>query len=230
MKYFYIIILLSLNLFAFEAKKDEAKKDETKYVANTLIENMSVSNKKKRFFTLLVPTVKKVHAEFLKQYINTLKDLQNGTNMPKIIRLKKLYKVSSDEELLRALKPHPKSITLAQAAMESSWATSRFFKKANNVFGVWSVNKKEARVAALEKRGGTKTVWLRKFNSIEDSVREYYKMMGRSKAFKEFREVRYESHDVYKIIKKLNNYSEIKHAYAKELAHVIRYNKLTKYD
>lgn len=225
MKYLYMSLFLSLSLFAFEAKKSE-----TKYLASIVPPKMSVAAKKKRFYTLVVPVIKKVHAEFTNQYNNISRDLKNGTNTAKIARLKKLYKVNTDKQLLLALKPHPKSIAIAQAAMESSWGTSRFFTKANNVFGVWSLNKKEPRIAASEKRGGKRTVWLRKFNTIEDSVRAYYKMMGRSKTFKEFRKVRYESDDVFKIIKKLNRYSELKEKYTKELAKIIKYNKLTKYD
>ena len=95
---------------------------------------------------------------------------------------------------------------------------------------MWSSNKNEPRIAAAEKRGGKKTIWLRKFDSIEDSVRAYYKLMARGKAFKEFRELRYKSEDVHKIVKKLDKYSEIGELYGKELSQVIKYNRLTKYD
>ena len=55
-------------------------------------------------------------------------------------------------------------------------------------------------------------------------------MMARVRTYKDFRAFRYESDDVYKMIKGLRNYSERKDAYVKELASMIRYNKLTKYD
>jgi len=96
--------------------------------------------------------------------------------------------------------------------------------------GIWSDNKNEPRSAASKKRGGTYTVWLRKFSTVEDSVREYYKTIGRSNAYKEVRKVRYESDDVFEIIKKLDRYSELKEKYTEELASIIRYNKLTRYD
>lgn len=218
-------ILLSLTLFA-----SEAKKSETKYIASVVPPKMSVATKKKRFYALLVPAVNKVYEELQEQFRNISKDLEHGTNPQKIAELKAIYKVDTDEELLLALMPHPRSIALAQAAMESSWATSRFFVEANNIFGMWSTSKNEPRIAASEKRGGTRTIWLRKFNTIEESIKAYYRMMGRGQAYKEFRKVRFESDDVFEIIKKLNNYSEIKEKYAVELASIIRYNKLTKYD
>ncbi len=201
-----------------------------KYTAANVPKKMTVAAKKERFYYLLAPAIDKVYNELLVQYKEVKKDLESGSNTGKIKKLKKIYKIKTDKELLLALKPHSQSITFAQAAMESAWATSRFFVEANNIFGMWSVNKNEPRIAANEKRGGTKTIWLRKFESIEDSVREYYKMMGRGKAYKDFRKIRYATNDVNKIVNELGRYSEIGEKYTEELSIIIRYNKLTKYD
>lgn len=221
MKLLLILFLLNFNLFAIELKN---------YKVEVVPQKMSVKEKKKRFYALVQPAVQKVYSELLQQYKNISKDIQTNTNRALIQKLKKQYKVSSDEMLLLALKPHPQSVTLAQAAMESSWATSRFFVEAKNIFGMWSVNKNEPRVAAMEKRGGKKTIWLRKFNTIEDSIRAYYKLMGRANPYKEFRRVRYITNDPFKIITKLNKYSEMGVEYTKALARIIRYNKLQKFD
>jgi len=190
----------------------------------------SISAKKARFYHLVVPAVNKVHKELQNQYFEVLKDINSSKNRDKIQHLKKTYGVKTDRELLVALKPHPKSIVLAQAAMESAWATSRFFIQANNIFGMWSTHKNEPRIAANKKRDGNRTIWLRKFNSLEDSVRVYYKTIAKNKAYKEFREARYKSDDVMKMIKKLDRYSEMGDKYTKELGSMIRYNKLKKYD
>ncbi len=128
-----------------------------------------------------------------------------------------------------ALKPHPVSVTLAQAAMESSWGTSRFFNKANNVFGIWSFNKKEPRIAASGQRG-TKKIYLKKYSNIKESVRDYYKNMGRSFAFKEFRKERLLSNDPLILVTKLDRYSEKGAAYGKALSSMIKYNKFMQYD
>ena len=225
MKFIHIVLLVSFSLLTTNSFASTPK-----YTAKNVPKKMTVAVKKKRFYYLLAPAVDKVYNELSLQYSEVKKDLKSGSNTEKIEKLKATYKVKSDKALLLALKPHPQSIALAQAAMESAWATSRFFVKANNVFGMWSVNKNEPRIAAGEKRGGTKTIWLKKFATIEDSVREYYKMMGRGRAYKDFRRVRYETNDVKKIVKELDNYSEIGEKYIKELASMIRYNKLTKYD
>ncbi|WP_455757164.1 glucosaminidase domain-containing protein [Sulfurimonas sp.] len=225
-KYISIVMLLvffSSSLFGFDS-------NSKKYTAQEIPKNMSVVTKKKRFYYLLVPAVQKVHSELMQNYLRVKKNIIHNTDTAEIEKLKVYYKVKTNDELLYALKPHPQSIALAQAAMESAWGTSRFFREAYNVFGMWSSNKNEPRIAAGIKRDGNRTVWLRKFNSIEESVRAYYKLMAKGKAFKSFREVRYKTKDVHKIVKELHNYSEIGDLYAKELSQMIKYNKLIKYD
>jgi Bax protein len=191
---------------------------------------MSIAQKKKRFYSLLVGPINRVHKELMAEYRSVKADIENGNNLQKIQELKVKYKAKSDLLLLYALKPHPQSITLAQALMESAWGTSRFFVSANNVFGMWSVNKNEKRIPAKYKRNGVKTVWLRKFDTIDDSIRAYYFLMAKGKAYKKFRKVRYETDDVYKMVKKLDKYSELGDIYTQSLSSAIRRNKLTRFD
>jgi Bax protein len=219
----YIVLFISIFLSAQVVH-------QPLYTVANVPKNMSVSTKKARFYYLIVPVVQKVHKELKLKHDSVLKDMKNSQNRKQIQELKKVYRITTDKELLLALKPHPQSIVLAQAAMESAWATSRFFVQANNIFGIWSTNKFQKRIAAKEKRDGIRTIWLRKFDTLEDSVREYYKMIATAKVYKEFRALRYSSNDVIQMVKKLDKYSEIGERYTKELASMIRYNKLTKYD
>ena len=216
MKLFKITLVLALLVFS-----------------NTLIAKdskpMSVKEKKERFRSLIAPAVDHVYKELDAQFIDISKNIKNPKYAKRIASLKKTYKVKTDELLLVALKPHPKSIAIAQAAMESAWATSRFFKKANNVFGIWSFNKNDSRIAAGETRG-TKTIWIKKYIHIEESVRDYYKNISRSFAFKEFRALNMKTDDPYKLVKKLDRYSEMGAKYGKELASMIKFNKFYLYD
>ena len=139
------------------------------------------------------------------------------------------YDVKNTKDLLLRIKPHPKSIAITQAAMESAWATSRFTKVANNLFGVWSFNKSEPRVAANGMRGD-KTIYVKKYDSLTESVRDYYKVLSKGRAFGEFRALNMTSDDPYKLVKKLNKYSERRDKYVKELISVMKYNKFHKYD
>ncbi|WP_345979903.1 glucosaminidase domain-containing protein [Sulfurimonas sp. HSL3-2] len=224
MKYLYILLLLSISVFGETHKHKKAK-----YVANIVPKNMTVQEKKERFFYLVAPAVEKVHNHLMKRYKRIAKDIKEGKELKEVNRLKALYQVKSDAALLQALKPHPQSIVLAQAAMESSWGTSRFFVEANNIFGVHSVDSKEPRIAASEKNG-KRTVWLTKFKSIDDSVRAYYRIMSISKAFEKFRVARVQTDDPHLLVKALDRYSEIGDKYAKQLSQVINHNNLTKYD
>ena len=217
-------------LFAFNLEAVSVEVKEPKYTASIVPKNMSVKEKKARFYYLVVPAIYKVYNELLVEYHTIKANVDANITTPQLLTLKAIYHVETNEDLLLALKPHPKSIAIAQAAMESAWGTSRFFREANNIFGMWSKNKSDKRIAASQKRGGTRTIWLRKFDSLEESVREYYKTMGRAKAYEQFRIYRYRTDDVFTIIMGLDKYSEIGWSYVEALSNMIHYNNLTKFD
>ena len=189
-----------------------------------------ISSKKKKFFSLVVPAIEHVHKEQEKQFKKIKQKIALHEETPQIQKLKKLYRVTNDKDLLLALKPHPQSIVIAQAAIESAWGTSRFFREANNIFGMWSKDPKEPRIAAGVKRNGTHTIWLKKFSTLDESIRQYYITIGRVKDYKEFRALRYKTNNVNQLVKKLNKYSELGDEYTKIISDVIRHNNLTKYD
>lgn len=190
---------------------------------------MTVQEKKARFISLIVPAVDHVYHDLMSQYEDVKGIIDSGKNNSEIEKLKTEYKASTDRELLMALKPHPKSIAIAQAAMESSWATSRFFLEANNIFGVWSFDESEPRIAALKKRGD-KTIWVREYGSIEQSVYDYYRTLARGNAFKEFRKATMKTDDPHVLVTKLDRYSEKGSVYGKELSAIIKFNHFDDYD
>jgi len=190
---------------------------------------MTVQEKKERFRTLIVPAVNNVYQQLMEQYTEIKAAIDAGKSNETIEKLKIDYKVTQNHELLMAIKPHPKSITIAQAAMESSWATSRFFREANNIFGVWSFDENEPRIAALKKRGN-KTIWVKKYDTIEDAIYDYYKTLGRSSAFSAFRETKMQTDDPFILVTKLERYSEKGDLYGEELQQIIRFNKFNEYD
>lgn len=190
---------------------------------------MTVQEKKARFRALIVPAVENVYTSLMTRYKKIKTAIDTGETNAEIDKLKVEYKATTNEQLLMALKPHPKSIAIAQAAIESSWATSRFFIIANNVFGVWSFNKDEPRVAALKKRGD-KTIWVKKYDSIEEAIYDYYRTVGRSGAFAQFRQTRMQTNNPFILVTKLDHYSEKGSLYGKELTAIIKFNKFDKYD
>ena len=231
MKYLILIIVLLANLSTLLVlmEHEEVKKVKPLHTKNVVPKKIGVKEKKKRFYHLLVPAINDVYNELEKQYQSAKYDIENNKNQEKITKLKEKYKVKTDKELLIALKPHKKSIALAQAAIESAWGTSRFFIKANNIFGVWSTNSKQKRIAAQKKRGKT-TIWVRKYDNLDEAIRDYFYLLSSSPKYRKFKELNYKTDDVCIIITALEDYSERGYEYVKELGTMIKYNKLKKYD
>ncbi|NQZ23249.1 MAG: glucosaminidase domain-containing protein [Colwellia sp.] len=213
-----IALLLSIILLIFYMTQKEAE-----------LPPMTVQEKKARFSSLIVPAVNKVYAKLMTRYEKIKKITAAGQSNDEIEQLKIEYKATTNSELLMALKPHPRSIAVAQAAMESSWATSRFFREANNIFGVWSFDEDEPRIAALQKRGD-KTIWVKKYNTIEEAVYDYYRTLARSSAFAEFRQTKMLTNDPFILVTKLDRYSEKGSLYGEELTAIIKFNKFNDYD
>jgi len=211
-----LLIMIASVIYTVSQKEEELPK-------------MTVQEKKARFKSLIVPAVDAVYAKLMTRYEDVKATLDAGKTTTQIDKLKVEYKATTNAELLMALKPHPKSIAIAQAAMESSWATSRFFRVAYNIFGVWSFDEDEPRVAALKKRGD-KTIWVKEYDSVEASVEDYYRTLGRSSAFAEFRQTRMETNDPFVLVTKLDRYSEKGALYGEELTSIIKFNKFDQYD
>ncbi len=201
----------------------------TFFLITTTLFGETVKQKKDHFREVVVPAVKDIHDELFTQYIEIEHYIDAKSHKVKIQKLKAIYNVKTDKELLVALKPAPMSIAIAQAALESAWATSRFYREANNIFGIWSFNKNEPRIAAGKKRGKT-TIWLRKYKNIRGSIRDYYKILATKSAFKSFRALNMRVDNPYRLVKKLNRYSELGAKYGVELTSVIKYNKFYLYD
>jgi len=236
-KFQYIVSFTFVSLFIFTGcVNDEVREEEKKIISKPIKKEntvqkptISVHEKKQNFKNILVPIAVDVYNELELQYQTIKTDIKMKTNQEKIEKLKKVYNAKTDELLLQSLKPHPISILLAQAAAESAWLTSRFSKEANNIFGVWSFNKKEPRIAASGLRGD-KTIYLKKYKTLKDAVRDYYKNLGKNWAYKEFRKNRTLTSNPYVLSDYLGSYSEKKEVYTELLKSMIRYNNFEQYD
>ncbi|MEQ9231262.1 MAG: glucosaminidase domain-containing protein, partial [Cyclobacteriaceae bacterium] len=108
--------------------------------------------------------------------------------------LKSHYKARDLENLLRRMSTLPNSIILAQAAVESGWGQSRFFREGNNVFGMWSYNSNEPRLRASNNRED-KTIHVRAYEDISGSITDYFKTLGTARAYRKLREVMQQTDD-----------------------------------
>lgn len=205
------------------------------YVYHSAIDlsELSVKDKKQAFINLMLPSI--LIAKYnIKQQRNTVLNLieENSKLLPSEMTfledLFRKYKCESKEELLSRLQTHPTSIIIAQAAIESGWGTSRFYKEANNVFGIWSYNSTEPRIKASENREG-KEVYVKRYSSLPESIESYFLTIARG-PYNAFREEREKTNEVSALIPYLRVYSELKEEYVKRLGQLIQYNELEQYD
>jgi len=194
---------------------------------------LSVQRKKETFINIMIPSI------LLAKYKMTME-------RRKVLRLSKKsnptieeafwlnekrveFNVETNDELYNNMELHPTSLIIAQAIVESGWGTSKFFQKANNVFGIWSFDKGDKRISASEKRG-KKRIYLKKYSTIHQSIYDYLLTIGHVSQYKSFREKRLETQDPFKLVKYLDKYSERGAEYVSDIKKIIKSNQLTKYD
>jgi len=141
--------------------------------------------------------------------------------------LAKKYRADTLEELLVRVDGLPVSLVLAQAAMESSWGTSRFAVEGNNLFGVWTWG--DDGLIPLEREDGA-THRVASYPTVLDSVRSYLLTINRHAAYDSLRRLRTRSFDSMVLVDGLLFYSERRHHYVEELRQLIKGNDLTRFD
>lgn len=170
--------------------------------------------------------------------------LKNNTNLhPNSIQYKMLSKLQEKykikelfnyKEYVNKIDIIPPSLALAQAATESGWGKSRFFKKANNIFGHWTYNP-EIGMLPLRRPAGKKH-FIRIFPSIQASISAYMTNLNRTSVYSEFRSMRKQMRNTNGLINGLtlsstmDKYSGIGHNYTKILSSIIRKNNLVVMD
>ena len=202
-----------------------------------LLNKLSIEKRKIRFIDVLLPTIL-IYQHQLASERENVKILRNksrysiewtpedslfmNTSFQK-------YKTKNTNELLNRMTPPPTSLVLAQAALESGWGSSRFFKEANNVFGIWSFNANDDRIIANQSRDG-KPIHLKKYKNLLGSVEDYHILLAKSKTYADFRDCILRNNNVFELIWYLRLYSERRDQYVIMLRNVIVANKLIQFD
>lgn len=137
------------------------------------------------------------------------------------------YRTDRAGELVKRVDVVPLSLLLAQAALESSWGSSRIAREGNNLFGVvtWGDNAVEPPV-----NGDGNGQRYANYDSILESVRAYVVMLNRLPSYEHFREIRSRSRNPLKMAEGLRNYSERRDAYIGDLKEMMVGNDLNRYD
>ena len=144
-----------------------------------------------------------------------------------VLTMVRKYRTNRAAELLKRIDLVPLSMIMAQAAIESSWGTSRFAREGNNLFGIWTWGDRgivpSGRDAGLRHKVAA-------YDSILDSVRAYILTLNRLPAYRSFRDIRSTTMNSQELAEGLIYYSQRRDRYVWEVKDLIRYNKLDRYD
>ena len=202
-----------------------------------LLNNLDIETRKKKFIDVILPTVL-IYRHELSQKIEKTRILKEKSrySMPwspddSVFMSEAFitYRTKNIDELIRRMHPPPVSLVLAQAALESGWGSSRFFKEANNVFGIWSFSQEDERIVANEAREG-KPIFLKRYDNFLGSVEDYHILLAKSDTYREFRDCIHRDNNVFELIWYLRMYSERRDQYVIMLRNVIVSNGFVRYD
>ena len=204
-----------------------------------------VRDKKQAFFSFLAPIVQAENAviEQAREQLLALVQIHKQEGSLNKKQLKQLERIASDYNvtienddlaatfgvLLRRVDVVPEALALVQAANESAWGTSRFALDGLNFFGQWCFRKGCGLVP--DARSENMTHEVRKFASVNASVRSYLRNINTHPAYFELRRLRAEKRQSGADIRALDlteglmSYSERGEDYIHELNSMIRVNR-----
>ncbi len=199
------------------------------------LSKLPVEEKKKKFIDIVLPSIlvanfriEQKRKEILKIKSKIEEGKEISLSEAKFLdKLLEQYKAESIDQLLIRLNTHPVSLILAQAAIESGWGESKFFVKGNNVFGMWTWDKKRKEKIRASKN---KNVYLKKYRNILESVEDYLYSLNVSWAYKNFRLARLRYDNSLLLSNYLEKYSTLRKRYVERIKTIIKSNNLQKYD
>ncbi len=191
------------------------------------LSTLTVKDRKKAFIDLILPEILIANCHLLRMRALVKKALSGkrltAEEMLQLQKMMKFFKAKNLKELYKKVAPIPPSVAIAQAALESGWGTSRFFKQANNIFGVWSFSKRGVKAKSSEAR-------LKVYRDLMSSVWDYELNVDKSWAYEDFRNLRNAGASPLRLIETLGFYSTLRKKYIRRLRRVIIKNNLQKYD
>jgi|GEM_PF-6758609 len=197
-------------------------------------DNSKKLSKKELFIANVLPVIIENRTKLLATYESLLaikeQNLTSDEDGEWLRALYSFYEIENGklDELILAVKPHPISIILAQASLETAWGTSRFFLKSNNIFHVVSTDPNSER--RIKTESDDDEVYFKIYESYIDSVDDYMATIARSPLYKIFRKKRHEIDDPFKLVEELGIYSALREEYVRRLKLTIRANNFQKYD
>ena len=123
----------------------------------------------------------------------------------------------------------PKTLIIAQAAIETGWGESRFANEGNNLFGIRTFNKDDEWLLPITWDQKWIGWGVKVFKTKCDSVKEYIRIINEVWAYEEFREVREQGGNVYQLADTLSKYAS-KPTYTELVKEIIKFNIEGEYD
>ena len=168
------------------------------------------------------------HLDFLEDRINQRKSLSKSDSSF-LVSIKQKYETDSIGELKKRIYPHPVSLVLTQAVLESGWGTSSIFRNGNNIFGIMSFSSDDPR-SQMPYIEGDDDRYLRTYNSITESVENYFLFISTVSSYKKFRQKRWEGGTSAQLVRYLGRYHDQSEQYAEMAQSIIASNNLDRYD
>lgn len=220
-----------------EDLKTKEKSNNYVYAVRKIdLKSYPVKEKKELFVNLMMPAIEISRNQILENKSLVKKIIKRGSiknkEKDKLERLFDNYGIEDKDtkQLLEKMIVPPTSLILSQAALESGWGTSRFFREGNNVFGIWSYDSSDERMKAGETRENGFTAHLKKFSNLKEAVDAYILLISTGSAYESLRKGINRGENSEKLAKYLVKYSELGYSYTERIEKVIRVNDLEKYD
>ncbi|MGX5914141.1 glucosaminidase domain-containing protein [Aliidiomarina sp. Khilg15.8] len=203
----------------------------------------NVGERKRIFFSFLIPAIEEENSRILAQreHLKRLQEkVESGLALSRaeqnwLDEMLTYYRVDATDTneqfstLLRRADIVPQTLVLVQAANESGWGTSRFARDARNFFGQWCWTEGCGIVPGA--RGAGQSHEVRRFDSMEASVKSFIRNLNTHFAYVDLRGIRAEMRDDNEAIaataltQGLLSYSERGEEYILELNQMIRVNR-----
>ena len=203
-------------------------------------DQVTVATKKRIFFRTLGPLALLANEEIEFQRAALENAITDGDNTV-ITELATQYRVdgapgesTTIAELRKRINPVPPSLVLAQMAIESGWATSRFAALGNALFGQWTYDGEG--ITPEQQRTHLGDYKIASFRTPFGSVRAYLLNLNTHNAYADLRDMRAsdiaagEQSTGMELAEALIRYSERGEEYVKEVQAVIRQNGLQEVD
>ncbi|MEM7198190.1 MAG: glucosaminidase domain-containing protein, partial [Pseudomonadota bacterium] len=232
-----------------EAKANIASQDDspslhlaTSLPAHLADPDLAIPVRKQQFLETLAPLIAVANQEIIEQrariisYQQKLQEI-GSTDISALDDLFAAYGVRNRniKHLLIRADIMPIPVILAQAAIETGWGRSRYSHEGQALFGIWTSSKELGMVMADRAQDFP---WrIRKYDSLLESVRGYYRNINTHASYRKMRSTRYQLRQQYgndlhlhaeKLWSHLDDYAEDSR-YTRLITKVIAQNKLDRF-